>query len=77
MPWYARACILSDCYWDEALVGLRLGHTLPKLAQHDPEAQSRARASRGSAQRLLLLLDKLEAGFAKRVKGSPGCNIFS
>jgi hypothetical protein len=36
------------------------------LAQHDTEARFRARASRGSAQRLLRLLDKLDHEFDKR-----------
>jgi hypothetical protein len=34
------------------------------LAQHDAEARFRLRASRGSAQRLLQLLDKLDRGFS-------------
>jgi len=36
------------------------------LAQHDAEARFRALASRGSPQRLLELLDKLDRGFARR-----------
>jgi len=35
------------------------------LAQHDTEARFRARAARGSARRLLQLLDKLDSEFAK------------
>ena len=35
------------------------------LAQHDTEARFRVRASRGSAERLMRLLDKLDSGFAK------------
>ncbi len=36
------------------------------LAQHDTETRFRARASRGSAERLLQLLDKLDREFSSR-----------
>ena len=38
------------------------------LAQHDTEARFRARAARGSPQRLLQLLAKLDRHFAKRCR---------
>lgn len=36
------------------------------LAQHDIETRFRVRATRGSATRLLDLMDKLDRGFAKQ-----------
>ena len=36
------------------------------LSEHDTEARFRARASRGSPERLLQLLHKLDASFAKK-----------
>ena len=36
------------------------------LAQHDTEVRFRARAAKGSTERLLQLLDKLDRSFEKR-----------
>ena len=45
------------------------------LAQHDAEARFRARAARGSAQRLIQLLDKLDAGLTRMVRKKGQENV--